>query len=253
MKILNSVIDRPRIVATIEARMTSSRLPGKVLMDVAGKPILQHMIERLSRVPTLDGVVVATTGNKEDAPVVALAKSLGVGHYCGSEDDVLKRVLDAARAYEVDVIVETTGDCPLIDPAIVEACIQGYLAADVDYLSNVLKRTYPRGMDTQVFSTDILADVALRTNDPEDHEHVSIYIYRHPENYSLKNMPGPPELTCPDLGLTLDTPEDLELIRRIFDALYPNKPDFDLADVFALLRENPSLVKLNAHVKRRHA
>ncbi len=244
---------RPRIIATIEARMTSSRLPGKVLMEVAGKPILQHMIERLKRVPSLDGIVVATTDNKEDIPIVALAKSLKVGYYRGSEEDVLRRVLDAALAHEIDVIVETTGDCPLIDPALVHACIQGYLETDVDYLSNVLERTYPRGMDTQVFATEILLDVASRTDDPEDHEHVSIYIYRHPEIYSLKNMPGPPELTNPELGLTLDTLEDFELISSIFGALYPKKPDFDLADILTLLRDNPELIKLNAHVKRKHA
>ncbi|MEK9725447.1 MAG: glycosyltransferase family protein [Rhodospirillaceae bacterium] len=243
----------PRIVANIEARMTSSRLPGKVLMEAAGKPMLQHMIERLQKVPSLDGVVVATTVNETDRPVVDLAESLGVGHFRGSEEDVLLRVLDAARAHDVDVIVEMTGDCPLIDPALVEACIQGYLAAGVDYVSNVLERTYPRGMDTQVFATDVLADVADRTDDPEDREHVSIFIYRNPQIYSLKNMPGPPELTDPGLGLTLDTPEDLDLIRRVFDALYPANPDFTLADILALLKNDPSLAELNAHVRRKHA
>lgn len=242
-----------RIVATIEARMTSSRLPGKVLMDAAGKPMLQHMIERLQKVPSLDGVVVATTVNATDDPVVELAEQLGVGCFRGSEDDVLKRVLDAARAHEVDVIVETTGDCPLIDPELVEACIQGYLAAGVDYVSNVLERTYPRGMDTQVFATDVLADVAARTDDPEDHEHVSLFIYRNPELYSLKNMPGGPELSDPELGLTLDTPEDFELIKRIFEVLYPVDPDFRLADILALLKRDPELARINRHIERKHA
>jgi len=243
----------PRIVATIEARMTSSRLPGKVLMKAAGRPMLQHMIERLQKVPSLDGVVVATTVNATDDPVVDLAERLGVGYFRGSEDDVLARVLDAARAHDADVIVETTGDCPLIDPTLVEACIQGYLDAGVDYVSNVLERTYPRGMDTQVFTTDVLADVAARTDDADDHEHVSLYIYSHPEIYSLKNMPGPPELSNPGLGLTLDTPEDFELIRHIFDALYPSDPDFDLAAVLALIDSDPRLAELNAHIGRKHA
>ena len=245
--------DQPRIVATIEARMTSSRLPGKVLLKVTGKPILGHMIERLQRVPSLDEIVVATTVNATDDPVVALAEDMGVGHFRGSEDDVLLRVLDAARAHSADVIVETTGDCPLIDPGLVEICIQGYLEAGVDYLANTLTRTYPRGMDTQVFSTDVLADVASRTDDPEDHEHVSIYIYNHPKIYSLKNMPGPPELSDPNLGLTLDTPEDFELIRRIFEALYPANPNFSLADIFEVLKSQPELAKLNAHIQRKHA
>jgi len=245
--------ENKRIVATIEARMTSSRFPGKVLMEACGKPMLQHMIERLQRVPSLDGIVVATTGNDADVPIVNLAQRMGVGFFQGSEYDVLLRVLHSARAYDIDVIVEMTGDCPLIDPALVEDCIRGYQVAGVDYVSNVLERTYPRGMDTQVFATEVLADVADRTDDPEDHEHVSIFIYSHPEIYSLKNMPGPPELTNPGLGLTLDTPEDLELIRRIFEILYPDNPNFTLADILAVLKDNPALTELNAHVRRKHA
>ncbi len=245
--------ENKRIVATIEARMTSSRFPGKVLMEACGKPMLQHMIERLQRVPSLDGIVVATTGNDADVPIVNLAQRMGVGFFQGSEYDVLLRVLHSARAYDIDVIVEMTGDCPLIDPVLVEDCIRGYQVAGVDYVSNVLERTYPRGMDTQVFATEVLADVADRTDDPEDHEHVSIFIYSHPEIYSLKNMAGPPELTNPGLGLTLDTPEDLELIRRIFEILYPDNPNFTLADILAVLKDNPALTELNAHVRRKHA
>ncbi len=245
--------ENKRIVATIEARMTSSRFPGKVLMEACGKPMLQHMIERLQRVPSLDGIVVATTGNDADVPIVNLAQRMGVGFFQGSEYDVLLRVLHSAWAYDIDVIVEMTGDCPLIDPVVVEDCIRGYQVSGVDYVSNVLERTYPRGMDTQVFATEVLADVADRTVDPEDHEHVSIFIYSHPEIYSLKNMPGPPELTNPGLGLTLDTPEDLELIRRIFETLYPDNPNFTLADILAVLRDNPTLTELNAHVRRKHA
>ena len=245
--------ENKRIVATIEARMTSSRFPGKVLMEACGKPMLQHMIERLQRVPSLDGIVVATTGNDADVPIVNLAQRMGVGFFQGSEYDVLLRVLHSARAYDIDVIVEMTGDCPLIDPVLVEDCIRGYEVAGVDYVSNVLERTYPRGMDTQVFATEVLADVADRTDDPEDHEHVSIFIYSHPEIYSLKNMAGPPELTNPGLGLTLDTPEDLKLIRRIFEILYPDIPAFTLADILAVLKNNPELTELNAHVRRKHA
>ena len=247
------MVENKRIVATIEARMTSSRLPGKVLMEACGKPMLQHMIERLQRVPSLDGIIVATTGNDTDAAIVELAESMDVGVFQGSEDDVLLRVLGAAREHDIDVIVEMTGDCPLIDPSLVEDCILGYQNAEVDYVSNVLERTYPRGMDTQVFATEILADVANRTDDPEDYEHVSIYIYRHPEIYSLKNMPGPPELTDPELGLTLDAPEDFELIRRIFEILYPDNPDFRLSDILSLLENNSALAGLNAHVRRKHA
>lgn len=241
-----------KIIATIEARMTSSRLPGKVLLPAQGKPMLARMVERLRMVPSLDGIVVATTVNATDDPIEALAKELGIGCWRGSEDDVLARVLDAAQAFEADVIVELTGDCPLIDPAIVEQCVQDYKAAGVDYLSNILERTYPIGMDTQVFATKILADVASRTDDPTDHEHVSLYIYRHPELYSLKNVPAPAEHFDPELRLTLDTKQDYELIDTVFSALLPAKgAGFSLGDVLTLLKAHPELRKINDHVAHR--
>lgn len=242
-----------RIVATIEARMTSTRLPGKVLKPACGKPMLELMVERLRRVPSLDGIVIATTVNATDDPVEALARRLGVGVHRGSEEDVLRRVLDAALTHKVDVIVETTGDCPLIDPDTVEACIVEYKRASVDYVANVLERTYPVGMDTQVFATDVLADVARRTDDIADHEHVSLYIYRHPEIYSLRNVKAPASLTRPDLALTLDTPEDYALITAVFEALYPADPAFTLADILALLDARPDLARINEHVRRKHA
>jgi spore coat polysaccharide biosynthesis protein SpsF len=226
----------PRLCATIEARMTSTRLPGKVLMEAVGKPMLELMIERLRRVPRLDGIIIATTTNATDDPVVALAERLGVMCFRGSEHDVLARVLEAARSHDVDVIVETTGDCPLIDPALVTDVIDAYFTSGADYISNALApRTFPVGMDTQVFSTDILADVASRTDDPEDHEHVSLFIYNNPDIYRVEAVRAPDELHAPNLRLTLDTPEDLKLIRDVFDRLYPLDPCFGLAEILALL------------------
>lgn len=232
--------------------MTSTRLPGKVLKPAIGKPMLELMVERLRRVPSLAGIVIATTTNATDDPVAALAARLGVGCWRGSEDDVLMRVLDAARYYDVDVIVETTGDCPLIDPQAIEDCIQVYREAQVDYVSNVLERSYPIGMDTQVFATAVLADVARRTSDSTDHEHVSLYIYRHPELYTLRNVPAPAPLRRPELALTLDTPADYALISAVFEALYPSNPAFTLGDVLALLDARPELAALNAEVRRKH-
>ena len=240
-----------KIVATIEARMTSSRLPGKVLLEAVGKPMLELMIERLQRVPSLDAIVVATTVNETDDPIIDLAERLGVGFHRGSEEDVLQRVLDAAHSHNADIIVELTGDCPLIDPDIVEQTIQHYRQTGVDYVYNGLTRTYPYGMDTQVFATDILADVATRTDDPTDHEHVSLYIYHHPEIYSLSNLAAPAALTAPDLRLTLDTTEDLAVIRAIFEALYPTNPHFSLEDMINFLSRNPEIVKINEMVVQR--
>lgn len=231
--------------------MRSTRLPGKVLADAVGKPMLELMIERLKRVKSAENIVVATTTHPADDPIVGLAERLGVGHYRGSENDVLARVLEAARAHRIDVIVETTGDCPLIDPAIIEDVIRAYRETGVDYASNILERTFPIGMDAQVFSTEVLADVARRTSDPVDREHVSVYIYHHPELYRLLNLPAPPALTRPEWRLTLDTAEDLALIREVFAELYPKNPEFSLGDIFALFQRRPELPAINSHVRHR--
>jgi len=234
---------------TIQARMGSTRLPGKVLKDAVGKPMLALMIERLKRVPDVDKIIVATTTKPADDPIVALAEQENVDHYRGSEDDVLLRVLEAAQQHGIDVIVETTGDCPLIDPGTIHEIIETYRSSGADYVSNVIERSYPIGMDTQVFATDILADVASRTDDPQDHEHVSLYIYHHPEIYRLKNVLAPAELTAPDWRLTLDTPEEYTLIKSVFEALYPDNPAFSLADMFALFKDRPDLLEINSHVQ----
>jgi spore coat polysaccharide biosynthesis protein SpsF len=240
-----------RTVATIEARMTSTRLPGKVLAKVTGKSMLELMIERLRFVHELDDIIVATTVNEADDPIQALARRLGVSVWRGSEADVLSRVLDAAKAHGAETIVELTGDCPLIDPTIVSKVIQAYRDRNVDYVSNTVTRTYPDGMDTQVFATAVLADVARRTIDAADREHVSLYIYRHPEIYSLASVMAPPQETRPDLRLTLDTREDLAVIRAIFEALRPARADFSLAEMLAFLDAHPQVAAINAQVEAR--
>src|SRR3954464_13192916 len=196
-----------RVVATIEARMTSSRLPGKVLLPALGKPLLELMVERLKRCRHLDAIVIATTEDASSDPLEELASRLGIGCFRGSEDDVLARVLGAAQAYDAELIVETTGDCPLIDPATVDLVISRFHEAGVDYCANNLERTYPRGMDAQAFPTAVLAEVASLTDDPSDREHVSLYIYEHPERYRLRNVASDrPESA--ELRLTVDTAED---------------------------------------------
>ncbi len=241
-----------KFVATIEARMTSSRLPGKVLAPLGGKPALEVMVERVRLVPSIDQIVVATTSNNTDDPIEALTGRLGVGCWRGSEDDVLQRVLDAATAFEADVIVELTGDCPLIDPGIVEQVIDTYRRAGVDYVSNVLTRSFPMGMETQVFARSILEDVARRTQDKDDHEHVSLFIYRNPQLYSLQNVAAAAALAKPELRLTLDTKEDLAVIRAVYEALSPGSPAFSLAEILAFLDANPAIATINAAVEHRH-
>ncbi len=243
--------EAPRICAIVQARMTSTRLPGKVLMMAAGKPMLEHLVERVRRAPPLDGIIIATTVNDSDDAVVRLANDLSVGYYRGSEEDVLTRVLEAAKAYDVDIIVELTGDNPLIDPAMIVDCIRLYMDSDVDYASNILEPGLPHGFPVQVFSTKVLADVARRTDDPIDHEHVSLFIYRNPDIYRTMAMPVPSDLHRPEVQLTLDEPDDYRLISSVFEALYANNPEFTIRDVLAYLDSNPELLEINRHVRRK--
>lgn len=241
---------KPKIVSTIEARMTSSRLPGKVLKPLAGKPALERVIERLKRSKHIDQIVVATTVNDTDQPIVDLCNQLGISVYRGSENDVLSRVLDAAKSAQTDVIVEITGDCPLIDPQIVDQCIELFQAGSYDYVSTVMERTFPVGLAVQVFPYSVLEEVSKKTTDMEDREHVSLYIYTHPQEYRLKNMAAPEALKHPEIILTLDTPEDYTVLSMIYDQVYPKNPNFTTQDVLDYLKKNPELAKLNERIKR---
>lgn len=238
-----------KIVATIEARMTSSRLPGKVLMPAAGRPMLEILIRRLRKVVHLNEIVVATTVNADDDPVAALAEKLGVGLFRGSEEDVLSRVLGAARQYKADIIVEITGDCPLIDPAIVGQVIDLYLNVHCDYASNVGPVTFPIGMDAQVFSTELLSRADREGKTQEDREHVSWYIRHHPKLRRV-NFSAPQELYWPELGLTLDEKSDYELLKNIVEHFSPDLY-FSCGEILNYLRQSPELLKINQDVARK--
>jgi spore coat polysaccharide biosynthesis protein SpsF len=228
--------------------MTSTRLPGKVLLPVLGKPLLELLIERLKRATVLDAIVLATTRNASDDVIETLAHRLGAGCFRGSEEDVLDRVRQAAHENSADVIVEVTADNPLIDPALLDTVVRTYLRNDADYVSNLLRRTYPRGMEIQVFSTAVLDRVAGLTLDPVDHEHVSLYIYEHPEIFSLLNVEsGLPERYS-DIRLTVDTKEDFALITKIFESLYPDNPAFTLQDIIALLDNRKDYLEINRSI-----
>jgi spore coat polysaccharide biosynthesis protein SpsF len=198
----------------------------------------------------LDAVWVATTTAERDGAVAEAAARAGVPVFRGSEDDVLGRVLGAAQADGADRIVEVTGDCPLIDPALVDALVDAFDEGGVDYCSNTLEPSHPRGMDVQVFPTAVLAEVAALTDDPVDREHVSIYIYEHPERYRLRSVRADPP-QAPELRLTVDTPEDLALVRAVFETLHPRDPAFTLADILALLHARPELRALNAEITQK--
>lgn len=240
-----------KIVASIEARMDASRLPGKILKDILGKPMLERLVDRVRGSKWIHEVVVATTVAPGDEATLAACRKMGVACFRGSSEDVLDRVLKAAQTHDADLIVELTGDCPLLDPHVIDSVIQFYLDHEYDYVSNILERTYPRGLDTQIFSVEVLEEVARLTQDPTDHEHVSLYIYNHAEQFHLGNVPAPEEVRRPELRLTVDTADDLTLIREIYGRLYPVDPVFTLQDVVRLLDRAPDLKEINAHISQK--
>jgi spore coat polysaccharide biosynthesis protein SpsF len=236
-----------KTVATVEARMSSSRLPGKVLMPVQGKPTLEHLIERLRCARTVDEIILATTVNPADAVLEKFAQRLGIRCYRGSEDDVLDRVLQAATTARADTIVEVTGDCPLLCPEVIDQAVELYTSGAGDVVSNTCTQTYPQGVDAQVFSRKLLKDASERTSDAAHREHVSLYFYENLRQYRIHVFEAPPEFRAPDLRFQLDYPEDLQFIRGVYADLYPMNPRFGLREILNLLARKPELKQINAH------
>ena len=243
---------RPRVVASIEARMSASRLPGKVLMDVAGAPALERLVRRLTRAETLDGVVLATTVNPADDALAAWAKNRRLPCYRGSEDDVLDRVVETHRMMGSEVIVEICGDTPLLDPKVIDQAVNRFLEGDVHVVSNTARLTWPRGIDAQVFRFDDLDTIARTQNDPAVREHVSLYFYENPDKFRIHHLTAPAEETAPDIRLQLDYAEDLDLIRSIYARLEPRFGDgFGVRDILDLLAAEPALAAINAHCEEK--
>lgn len=240
------------IVVITQARMTSTRLPGKIYKHVLGKPLLAYHIERLQQVKQASHVVVATTMNQMDNPVADLAYRLKVGCFRGSEEDVLNRFQKAADDFKADVVVRVTSDCPLIDPRIIDDLISFYINSDppFDYASNVMVRSYPRGMDAEIFSRSALEIAAKEAQAPHEREHVTPFLYNNSQRFRLGSLLAPEDMSA--YRLTVDTAEDFELIRRILESLIPKKNRFGLADIIALLRENPSWALLNQKREQQH-
>jgi spore coat polysaccharide biosynthesis protein SpsF len=240
-----------RTICTIEARMRSSRLPGKVLKPVLGKPMLQLMVERVQRARTIDGIVVATTELSLDDPIVELANRLNLGVFRGSEEDVLARVLGAAQAYGADVIAETTADAPLIDPALLDKIVSDFHLGGADFVANFPERTTPLGTEVRVFTTALLSELDRTTHDPADREHVSLHFWEHPEKYRLRNVRTELPSWAATLRLTVDTSEDLACITRIYEELYPKNPAFTLNDVLDLVERKPEIGEINQHIRQK--
>ena len=242
---------KDRVVLIIQARMGSTRLPGKSMMDLAGAPLVGRVLERVKRCKCLDDIVLATTTNSDDDSLVKFANNEGIQSYRGSEDDVMGRVIGAAESVDADLIVEITGDCPIIDPSIVEQTIQTYINNNSDYVSNAHIRSYPDGMDVQVFSLNVLKKSSEMTNNVLDHEHVTLHIRNHPELFSHLHLVAPPELWWPELGLTLDEISDFELLKNIIEYFGESNHLFSCYEAIKLLRDKPDWVAINQKVVRK--
>lgn len=242
-----------KICGIIEARMGSSRLPGKVLLPLGGKPALERLIERVSRSRWLDEVVVATTANEGDRPIAELCARLGVRVFRGSEEDVLSRVLGAAEAAEADLICQLMGDSPLNDPVLIDLVIAAHLAGDYDYTANYLpENALPMGFAAGVFSAALLRRVAAMTQDPVDRAHVTCFIYHNPRLFRLQGVAASAQLAGPNLRLCVDTREDYEVVRRVFEAVHREGRCPRAWEFVRHLREHPELAAINAHVRQKH-
>lgn len=233
------------IAAVVQARMGSTRLPGKTLADVAGRPMLGRLVERAARIPAVQGVVIATTDRSADRAIVDFAEREGLPVATGSETDVLDRVYRAARRHGVEVVVRVTPDCPLLDPDVSGLVLARYLAAagTLDYASNTQPPTFPDGLDTEVIGIGALERAWREAALPSEREHVTPYIWKHPDRFRLAAVTGTPDLSA--LRWTVDEPADLAFVRAVYARLGADVP-FGMEDVLALLAREPALATLNA-------
>lgn len=235
----------------VQARMTSTRLPGKVMLPLGGRPMLARLVERLRRARRIDTVVIATTTNASDDVIAELSADLEVRCHRGSEHDVLSRYAEAATACGATAVVRVTSDCPLLDPALLDRVIELYGRGGFDYVGNMQPPTWPYGLAVEVMAASVLFEADREATEPAEREHVTPFIYWRPERYRLGNMASPRDLS--HHRWTVDTPQDYELVTRIFDALYPAQPEFALADVLALLRQHPDWMEINQHIAQKTA
>lgn len=231
----------------IQARMTSTRLPGKILKSVFGKALLEFQIERLRQISSHPEIWIATTTNREDDVTVSLAEKLEVPVFRGSESDVLGRYYGCALVAKAQSIVRVTADCPLIDPDIIESIVQLFIQNPSSYVQNVVDRTFPRGLDTEIFSFDALEDAYKNATQVSDREHVTPYIRRKYPAVTYRSA----SKNFSNHRWTVDTPADFDLIRRILEEVYPSYPRFRISDVLAAFERHPDWYAINADVEQK--
>ncbi len=235
------------ILALLQARAGSRRLPGKVLRPILGRPMLERQIERVRRARTIDRLAIATSTDSSDDAIAEVAARLGLDCHRGSLEDVLDRFCQAARPYQPNYVVRLTGDCPLADPEVIDRVVRACVEGGHDYASNTLQPTYPDGLDAEIMRFDVLEMAAREASLPSEREHVTSYVYKHPERFRLLNVALEKDLSA--LRWTVDEPEDFDLVSRIYEALYPANPAFGTADILALIAAHPEFASANVRTR----
>lgn len=241
-----------RIVAVVQARMGSTRLPGKTLERIGDQSMITHVVERLERSQHLSAIVVATSTAKEDQQIVEHMRAFGKQVFAGSETDVLDRYVQAAKAVGSDLVVRITGDCPLVDPGVIDEMIEFHLAQKADYTGNLARRTLPRGLDAEIFSMQALMMAHEFAEKPYQREHVTPYLYENPDRVQVASYEVTGELRRPDLRLCVDTQEDLDLVRELYTRFSKPGEIVDVRNVIRWLDDNPYWRTYNLAAEQEH-
>jgi spore coat polysaccharide biosynthesis protein SpsF len=236
------------VIALLQARSSSSRLPGKVLKPILGEPMLARQIERVGRARQIDRLIVATSDGATDDPIGALCKKIGVDCHRGSLNDVLDRMVKAARPYKPSWIVRLTGDCPVADPGLIDTVIEMAFSDDYDYVTNAVEPTFPDGLDVEVVRASVLETAWRDAVLASEREHVTAFVHKRPERFRIGHLRHNKDLS--HLRWTVDEPEDFELITRFYERLYPQNPAFTWGDVLDLVEREPELANYNTkHIR----
>ncbi|TVY07208.1 cytidylyltransferase domain-containing protein [Paenibacillus cremeus] len=237
-----------KVVVIIQARMGSTRLPGKVMKRIADKTVLEHVVDRLKKSREVDEIVIATTPKEEDNIIAVEATRLGVKYFKGSEDDVLSRYYFAAKENNAEVIVRVTSDCPLIDAEVMDNMIRIFKTTTCDYLSNTITRTYPRGLDCEIFSFQVLETSFNKASENYQREHVTPYIYENDQLFKIEQYLDDEDNSY--IRCTLDTTEDFEVIKRTLESINVN--NYSYTDLLVFFRKNPHIISLNSDVAQKN-
>jgi spore coat polysaccharide biosynthesis protein SpsF len=231
------------ILAVVQARLSSTRLPGKVLAPVLGRPMILRQLERLARSSRIDQLVVATSTDRSDDPLAELLESENVVYRRGSLTNVADRFLQVAREFTPDSIVRLTADCPLADPAVIDTIIEAHVSSGADYTSNVLERTYPQGLDAECVTLAAFERLLASPLTDAEREHVTLGVYSRPDDYRLQSVTQ--EVDRSNLRWTVDLPEDLAFVRVVYEALYDGNPEFDQENLVDYLASHPEINRTN--------